>query len=82
MNTASNWPMGSTLADLNLELKNVPFPIGKSSINKNPSSATEIARKASVSNASSSLNTVTVTPKSVSKTPEAIVDAIKWTQTR
>jgi len=30
MNTASNWPMGSSLAQLNLELQDLPFATAKS----------------------------------------------------
>jgi len=35
MNTASNWPMGSSLAQLNLELQDLPFAIAKSQTTSN-----------------------------------------------
>jgi len=39
MNTASNWPMGSTLAQLSIELQNMPFAIARPSTNSATNSA-------------------------------------------
>lgn len=85
MNTASNWPMGSTLAQLNLELQSTPFPIAKSNIDKTIPSLTDDVKTAWTKNpkqiSDGSFNLQPLSQLNATKTRPSI-DLIKWTQTR
>jgi len=85
MNTASNWPMGSTLAQLNLELQSIPFAIGKSNTDKTIPSLTNDVKTALTmnpkQNSDSSVNMQPLSQLNASKTRPSI-EVIKWTQTR
>jgi hypothetical protein len=78
MNTVSNWPMGSTLAQLNLELHSTPFATSKVSGGQAALGVTEALKNVSTqSTFASSITQQIITSKTGSTS-----DAMKWTQTR
>ncbi|MCY2973705.1 MAG: hypothetical protein NTW52_03445 [Planctomycetota bacterium] len=81
MNTASNWPMGSTLAQLNLELQTTPLAVSKVSGDKTRAGLTAGLKIVSSQSAFASLITQ---PMSLSITSKAGPpgDVTKWSQTR
>ena len=85
MNTASNWPMGSTLAQLNLELQSTPFPVGKSNTDKTIPSLTNDLKTAQTmnpkQNSDGSVNMQPLSQLNATKT-RPIIEVTKWTQTR
>jgi len=85
MNTASNWPMGSTLAQLNIELQSTPFAIGKSNTDKTIPSLTNGVKTAltmnPTQNSDSSVKTQPLSQLNATKLRPSI-EVIKWTQTR
>jgi hypothetical protein len=81
MNTASNWPMGSTLAQLNLELQTTPFATSKVSGDKTKVGLTEGVKIVSSQSTFASSVTQPMSQVITSKTGSTS-DAMKWTQTR
>ncbi len=78
MNTASNWPMGSTLAELNLEIQTAPFATYKIGGDKKLADGTKSVLTPSTFGSPSM--PPSMQSKTTIMTPNS--DAMKWSQTR
>lgn len=82
MNTVSNWPMGSTLAQLNLELHSTPFATSKVSGGQAALGITEALKNVSTQSTFASSITQPMSPQIITSKTGSTIDAMKWTQTR
>ncbi len=78
MNTASNWPMGSTLAQLNLELQTTPFATSKVIGTKTLTEGIKVGSTQSTIASSIKQPMLQIITSNTGPTN----DVMKWTQTR